>query len=77
MDILILLGGVIVTGLVQFLKGKTKFSGVSAVAVTVVVSLVAAALYSGLSYYGFWEAFSKVFVDATVIYAVLIKSLKG
>jgi len=65
--------GVVVSGLIQWLKNKFKTGEYTTLLILAGVSLVGAGLYTWLSSAGYWEAVYTVLVTAGAFYAFILK----
>ncbi len=75
MEIALVFGGVVVSLLVNYLKKIFESSGISTIAIVVVISLLGGVAYTLMTQYGLWESFIGVLASAGAFYAFVIKSL--
>lgn len=73
----LIFGGVLVSLLVEFLKGKFKTGTTGTLAIVAILSLVGGIAYTLLTHFGMWESFVGVLVAAGAFYAFIIKTVKG
>lgn len=72
-----LIGGVLVAGLVQWLKNKYKTSEYGTLGIVALLSVLAAGAYTLLSAYGYWDTLYQVIVTAGAVYVYLLKRFEG
>lgn len=65
--------GVIISGLVQWLKSKYKTGEYLTLLILAGVALFGAGLYTWLSHAGYWEAVYQLLVTAGAFYAFILK----
>lgn len=70
-----MVGGVLSSLLVEWLKSVFNVSGKWVVLIVAVVSLVAALIYKTLLFFGYWEAFLGILMTAGAFYAFIIKNI--
>jgi len=57
---------------IQSIKGNKRLKGYKTLAVLLIASIVASAIYTTLSYAGLWETVSQVLITAGAFYAFVI-----
>lgn len=76
MELALLLGGVIVSLIIEAVKGHFGGSTTATMIAVVVMSLVGGIAYTLLTHFGLWESFIGVLVSAGAFYAFIIKNIK-
>ncbi len=74
MELVLLLGGVVVSILVEFLKTFLKTSRGLTILILIVLSLLTAIIYHSLQVLGYWESVWQILVYAGAVYAFIIKN---
>jgi hypothetical protein len=69
--------GVVISGLIEWLKTKFKTGEWVTLAILAGVSLVGAGLYTWLSSAGYWQAVYNVLVTAGAFYAFVLKRFEA
>jgi hypothetical protein len=69
--------GAFVSLLVQYVKTRFGTSGYATLAIVLGASLLAAVIYNGAVYYGYWDVLLKVLVSAGAFYAFVIARFEG
>jgi len=69
----LIFGGVIVSLLVQWLKGKFGTTEYATLLISVLLSIVGALVFFGLNKVGSWQTAVQIFTIASAFYAVIVK----
>lgn len=75
MDAVMLLGGLVVTAIVEFAKRRFGLTTTGVLLLVLVLSFFGAGIYGALSRYGLWDAFLGVLVSAGAIYTFILKNV--
>lgn len=73
----LLLGGVVVSLIVQWVKNKYSTNNFLTMVALVSISLIGGAVYKILTQFDLWESFWNVIVYASAFYAVIIKNFQA
>ncbi len=69
--------GVIVSGLVQFIKTKYETTSFGTLSILAGISLLGAALYTWLASSGYWDTVYNILVTAGAFYAFIISRFES
>lgn len=75
-QIALIFGGVLVSLVVELVKGKFKLNAAGVMVFVAMLSVIGGIAYKTLLAYGMWEAFVGVLVSAGAFYAFIIKNVK-
>lgn len=76
MELALIFGGVVVSLIIEAIKGYFNGSTTATMIAVAVMSLVGGIVYTLLTHYGLWESFIGVLVSAGAFYAFIIKNVK-
>lgn len=74
MEMMLLLGGAVVSLFIQFIKDLLPGNQLAPILAIMVISIVGAAAMHTLQWFGWWDAFSQVFVTAGAFYAYILRT---